>query len=73
MGMKWIRQFREANSHTKYFIFNWFLYGFMIIASTVYVYARLNYVRSTPLSSSQQEKQQVIEKISTDIKKDEST
>lgn len=45
---KWIRLYREADPHTKYFIFNWALYGFMIIASTVYVYARLNYVRKTP-------------------------
>lgn len=55
---KWIKQFKEADSHTRYFIFNWALYGFMIIVSTIYVYARLNYVRSTP---PQNEQQQVIE------------
>lgn len=45
---KWIQQFRDADPHTRYFIINWALYGILIVASTVYVYARLDYVRSTP-------------------------
>ena len=40
------KQFREAFPHAKFLFLNWALYGFMIIASTVYVYARLDYVRS---------------------------
>ncbi|QLH37493.1 MAG: hypothetical protein HWD61_03320 [Parachlamydiaceae bacterium] len=55
MMFNWIKQYREANPHTKYFILNWALYGLLIIASTLYVYGRLNYVRSTP-SSEQQKK-----------------
>lgn len=37
----WLRSFRDANPHTKYFIFNWGLYGLMILASTIYVYYRV--------------------------------
>ena len=43
---RWVRQYKEANSQTKYFILNWILYGLMLIASTIYVYIRLDYVRS---------------------------
>jgi len=59
---KWIRQFKEANPHTKYFIFNWALYGVLLIVTTLYVYARLNYVRSTPPTTSQLEIQTKIQK-----------
>lgn len=38
---KWIQEFKEADPHLKYFIFNWALYGLMIIASTIYVYIQL--------------------------------
>lgn len=54
---KWIQQYREANSHTKYFIINWALYGILIIASTIYIYVQLAYVKS----SSTPDPQQVIE------------
>lgn len=47
----WIKEYYEASSQTKYFIWNWIIYGIAIIASTVYCYGRLDYVRSykTPL------------------------
>lgn len=44
----WIRRFWATDANTKNFILNWILYGLMIIASTIYVYARLDYVRSAP-------------------------
>lgn len=53
--LSWIRQFREANAQTKYFILNWILYGLAIILTTLYCYGRLDYVRSyrtTPSESS---------------------
>lgn len=39
-------KFKENDSHVKWLIFNAFIYGLMIVATTVYVYARLDYVRS---------------------------
>lgn len=43
---KYWKQFRQALPLAKSLFFNWALYGLMIIASTIYVYARLDYVRS---------------------------
>lgn len=43
---KWVAQYRGAKPQTKYFILNWFVYGLVIILTTVYCYARLDYVRS---------------------------
>ena len=45
---KWIKKIKEADFQTLFFYFNWGFYGFLIIASTVYVYVRLPFVRSTP-------------------------
>lgn len=53
MMFKWTQFLRNADSHTIYFLFNWALYGILIIASTIYVYARLDYVRSAPLPGHQ--------------------
>jgi hypothetical protein len=44
--LNWIREFKEATAQTKYFVLTWAVYGIAIIASTVYCYARLDYVRS---------------------------
>lgn len=55
--LKWIREYREANPHTKYFIFNWVLYSLMIIASMLYVYGWATYVRKSPYEL----KRQIIE------------
>lgn len=43
---RWIQQFFNASSQTKYFALNWAIYGILIILTTVYCYARLDYVRS---------------------------
>ena len=44
---KWIEQYRQAKPQTRYFILNWTFYGLMLVATTIYCYARLDYVRST--------------------------
>jgi hypothetical protein len=44
---KWLEKY-GFEAHTRYFLFNWILYGIMVILSFVYVYARLDYVRSGP-------------------------
>lgn len=51
---KWSKFIKNADSHTKYFLFNWALYGLMIIASTIYVYVRIGYLRNTPAPPAQQ-------------------
>lgn len=33
-----------------WFVFNWFIYLLVLIVTTVYSYARLDYVRTKPLS-----------------------
>lgn len=43
---RWILQYRHAKPQTRYFILNWAFYGVLIVASTIYCYARLDYVRS---------------------------
>lgn len=41
-----LKTYLEKDSQTRYFFLNWAIYGIAIIASTVYCYGRLNYVRS---------------------------
>lgn len=43
---KWITALKDANPKTRYFAFNWAIYGIAIIVTTLYCYARLDYVRS---------------------------
>lgn len=43
---QWIKQFINAERQTKFFVLNWFTYGLALIITTVYCYARLDYVRS---------------------------
>jgi hypothetical protein len=45
---KWIEAFKEADWRTKFFYLNWAFYALAIIASTLYCYARLDFVRSGP-------------------------
>lgn len=53
---KWLRHYYEASPQTKYFVLNWLVYGIVIIATTIYCYARLDFVRSN--KSAQSDKQQ---------------
>lgn len=36
----------KKDPHTRYFYINWILYGVMLVATTIYCYGRLDYVRS---------------------------
>lgn len=40
--------FFRATGQTKVFVINWAIYMFLIIATTIYAYARLDFVRSGP-------------------------
>jgi hypothetical protein len=44
--LNWLRKYNESSSQTKYFVLNWAIYGLAIIITTVYCYARLDFVRS---------------------------
>jgi hypothetical protein len=54
---QWLKEYSESSSQTKYFILNWLVYGLAIIITTIYCYARLDFVRSY-------QNQPAIEKIS---------
>lgn len=43
---KWLKAYNEASSQTKFFVLNWLVYGLAILITTVYCYARLDFVRS---------------------------
>ena len=43
---KWLKEYNESSSQTKYFVLNWLVYGLALLITTVYCYARLDYVRS---------------------------
>lgn len=53
--MTWIQQFRRANPKTRWFIFNWAIYILLMIVTTIYCYARLDYVRSYALKPTTEE------------------
>lgn len=42
----WIEEYNESSTKTKWFIFNWAIYGLALLITTLYCYARLDYVRS---------------------------
>lgn len=44
--LKWLKQYRNATSKTQYFVLNWLIYGLAILITTIYCYARLDFVRS---------------------------
>lgn len=44
--LQWIRRYNNANRQIKFFILNWLVYGLALIITTVYCYARLDFVRS---------------------------
>ncbi len=44
--MQWFEQFLNAKRETKWFILNWALYIILLVVTTLYCYARLDYVRS---------------------------
>lgn len=44
--IQWMIKFQEARPQTKYFILTWFVFGLALVLSTLFVYGRLDYVRS---------------------------
>lgn len=55
--LKWMRLYNKANPQIKYFALNWFVYGIVIVITTIYCYGRLNYVRSYPTPKDPETKQ----------------
>jgi hypothetical protein len=53
---KWIKAYREASKPMKGFYITLWVYMLAIIITTVFVYARLDYVRSYPMKKSEQSK-----------------
>lgn len=47
---RWLVQWRKASGETKFFLFNWIIYSLLILATAIYSYARLDLVRSGPMS-----------------------
>lgn len=43
---RWLKLYNDASAQTKVFVLNWLVYGLAILITTVYCYARLDFVRS---------------------------
>jgi hypothetical protein len=50
--MNWLQNLKEAAPETKWFIFNWFFYGLLTVGTLIYCYARLDFVRTGPTTTS---------------------
>lgn len=48
LTMRFLHFLRNTDNKTRWFYFQWFMYMLVIVLSTVYVYARLDFVRSGP-------------------------
>ena len=48
---KWIQQFIRSNFQTKVFVLTGITYCIAIILSTLFAYARLDFVRSSPIKN----------------------
>lgn len=53
---KWIDSLKNADKATQGFVFNCVVYGLIILASTVYCYTRLDFVRTGTQTSTPIEK-----------------
>lgn len=53
--LKALRLFLQSDAKTKNFILTWFVYTAVIVASTIYCYARLDTVRSGPKAAPESE------------------
>lgn len=42
----WLEDYNEATPKTKSFVLTWIVYSLVLLITTVYCYARLDYVRS---------------------------
>jgi len=52
----WFEMMRNADRKTQSFILNAIVYGSILIISTIYCYARLDYVRSLPKKTVDEQK-----------------
>ncbi|MEI8365987.1 MAG: hypothetical protein WCF65_06180 [Parachlamydiaceae bacterium] len=43
---KWLTSYNKSTTQTKYFVLNWLIYGLALIITTIYCYARMDFVRS---------------------------
>jgi hypothetical protein len=54
---KWLKEYKESTSQTQYFFLTLAVYGIALLVTTVYVYARLDFVRSYKTSPTAQHPQ----------------
>lgn len=54
---KWIRRFIDSSAQTKFFVLTWAVFGITIVYTTVYCFARLDYVRSYKTPDKNQERE----------------
>jgi len=52
--IRWFHRYYEASRQTKFFIWNWAIYGIALLITTIYCYGRLDFVRSYPAPSTVQ-------------------
>jgi hypothetical protein len=43
---RWLKEYTDSNSQTKYFTLNAIVYGLALIITSIYCYGRLDFVRS---------------------------
>jgi hypothetical protein len=48
---KWFHHFIRSNFQTKVFVLTGITYGIAIVITTLFVYARLDFVRSSPIKN----------------------
>lgn len=51
--LKWIKEYTKSNPAIQFFTANWLLYILVILITTIYCYARLDFVRSYPSPSTE--------------------
>lgn len=51
----WVANYWKATRQTKFFVWNWIIYGILLILTTAYCYLRLDYVRSYKMPQSTNE------------------
>lgn len=54
MLLKWLKDFSSSTRQTKLFVLNCVLYTLLIVGTTIYCYARLDFVRSYKVKPSTQ-------------------
>jgi hypothetical protein len=55
--IKWLKEYSDSTAQTKSFVLNGLVYGLAMVITTVYCYARLDFVRSYPTPAMHEAKQ----------------